>query len=71
MWNKNGMTIFHNTIKIWNDSYGNKDTWEWMSEGWNVCAEYNNFGTHRRKKNTNPPMDEEDPDNDNNQVEEE
>ena len=42
-----------------------------MSEGWNIWAEHNNFGTHWRKENTNPPMDEEDPDNDNNQVEEE
>ena len=42
-----------------------------MSEGWNVWAEHNDSVTHQRKKNTNPLMDEENPDNDNNQVEEE
>ena len=59
--------FFNNTIKIWNEAICNNNAWDWMSEGWYVWAESNNFGIHWGK-NTNTQINEEDPNIDNNLV---
>ena len=66
MWNKEGMIFPIVQLKYGKEAIRNNNTWDWMSEGWDIWAEGNNFGIHWRKNDTNIQINEEDPNNDDN-----
>ena len=52
MWNKEGVTFYEKTYKIWTEAFRNGAVWDWLCIGWNAWVIKNNFGNHWRKKKT-------------------
>ena len=56
VWNKEGVTFYESTNKMWKEALFDGEVWEWLCNIWNTWVINSNSGKHWRKKTKNESM---------------